>query len=71
MTPKVTPPGHIKWPNLKLRFSKFDIVPKAHQWSELFKLAVYSKDIGVYNLYLSDFFISVTLGHVNFVTSPL
>ena len=35
MTPKVTPPGHIKWPDLKLRFSKFDIVPKAHQWSEL------------------------------------
>ena len=34
------------------------------------KLAVYSKDIGVYNLYISDFFISVTLGHVNFVTSP-
>ena len=37
MTPKVTPRGHIKWPDLKLRFSKFDIVPKAHQWSELFE----------------------------------
>ena len=37
MTPKVTPPGHIKWPDLKLRFTKFDIVPKAHQWSELFE----------------------------------
>ena len=37
MTPKVTPPGHIKWPDLKLRSSKFDIVPKAHQWSELFE----------------------------------
>ena len=37
MTPKVTPPGHIKWPDLKLRFSKFDIVPKPHQWSELFE----------------------------------
>ena len=37
MTPKVTPPGHIKWPDLKLRFSKFDMVPKAHQWSELFE----------------------------------
>ena len=36
MTPKVTPPGLIKWPDLKLHFSKFDIVPKAHQWSELF-----------------------------------
>ena len=37
MTPKVTPPGHIKCPDLKLPFSKFDIVPKAHQWSELFE----------------------------------
>ena len=55
MTPKVTPPGHIKWPDLNLRFSKFDIVPKAHQWSEPLKLAVYSKDIVVYNLYISDF----------------
>ena len=36
MTPKVTLLGHIKWPDLKLRFSKFD-VPKAHQWSELFE----------------------------------
>ena len=25
---------------------------------------MYSKDIGVYNLYISDFFISVTLGQV-------
>ena len=31
------PPGHIKWPDLKFCFSKFDIVPKAHQWSELFE----------------------------------
>ena len=37
MKPKVTPPGHIKWPDLKLRFTKFDILPKAHQWSELFE----------------------------------
>ena len=37
MTPKVTPPSHIKWPDVKLRFSKFDIVPKVHQWSELFE----------------------------------
>ena len=37
MTPKVTWPGHSKWPDLKLRFSKFDIVPKARQWSELFE----------------------------------
>ena len=37
MTPKVTPSGHIKWLDLKLRFSKFDIVPKAHQWSDLFE----------------------------------
>ena len=36
MTPEVTPLGHIKLPDLKLRF-KFDIVPKAHQWSELFE----------------------------------
>ena len=35
------------------------------------KLTMYSKSMGVYNLYVSDFFISVTLGHVNFVTSPL
>ena len=37
MTPKVTWPGRSKWPDLKLRFSKFDIVPKTHQWSELFE----------------------------------
>ena len=37
MTPKTTAPGHIKRPDLKLRFSKFDIVPKALQWSELFE----------------------------------
>ena len=36
LTPKVTPPGNIKWPDLKLHFSKFD-VPKAHQWSEHFE----------------------------------
>ena len=55
MTPKVTPPGHIKWPDLKLRFSKFDIVPKAHSDPNSLKLAVYSKDVGVYNLFISDF----------------
>ena len=37
MTTKVTPPGHNKWPDPNLRFSKFDIVPKAYQWSELFE----------------------------------
>ena len=37
ITAKVASPGHIKWPDLKLRFSKFDIVPKAHQWYELFE----------------------------------
>ena len=30
-------PGRIKWPDLKLRFLKFDIAPTAHQWSELFE----------------------------------
>ena len=40
MTPKVTWAGRIKWPNLKLRFSKFDIVPKAHQYSELFETRI-------------------------------
>ena len=40
MIPKVTWPGRIKWPDLKLRFSKFDILPKAHQWSELFETRI-------------------------------
>ena len=29
--------GHDSRSDLKVRFSKFDIVPKAHQWSELFE----------------------------------
>ena len=40
MTPKVTWPGRIKWPDLELRFSKFDILQKAHQWSELFETRI-------------------------------
>ena len=56
MTPKVMPPGHIKWPDLKLCFSKFDIVPKAHQWFQLFETRSVQKDIGFYNLHSSDFF---------------
>ena len=35
------------------------------------KLAVCNTDIGIYDFYVSDFFISVTSGHVNFMTSPL
>ena len=31
-------------------------------------VTVYSKNIGVNNVYISDLSISVTLGHVNFVT---
>ena len=56
MTPKVTWPGRIKWPDFKLRFSKIDIVPKAHRSDpKSLNLALYSKGIGVYNLYISDF----------------
>ena len=34
------------------------------------KLAVCNTDIGIYDLYISDFFISVTSGHVIFMTLP-
>ena len=34
-------------------------------------LSEYDKVIGTYKMYISDFFISVTLGQVIFVTSPL
>ena len=71
MTPKVTWPGRSKWPDLKLRFSKFDIVPKAHQWSELFETHNVQYEHGCLQFVSFWFFISVTLGHVDFVTSPL
>ena len=35
------------------------------------KLSEYDKVIGTYKMYILDFFISVTLGQVSFVTSPL
>ena len=37
LTSKAMPPGHIKWPDLKLRFSKFESLSKTHQRSKLFE----------------------------------
>ena len=67
-SPMVRSPGQVKVNNefltLRLR-SGHTMYPIG------FKLSAFHKVIGTYNLYISDFFISVTRGQVNFVTSPL
>ena len=55
MTRKVTPPGHIKWPDLKLHFSKFETFRRHIEDPNSLKLAVCNTDIGIYDLYISDF----------------
>ena len=56
MSPKVTPPGHNKWPDLKLHFSKFESLSKTHHRCKLF--GTHSvHDVGIYDLFISDFFL--------------
>ena len=56
MTPKVTPPGHIKWPDLKLHFLKFESLSKTHQRSKLFEThRVQNEHRIIYDLHISDF----------------
>ena len=69
MTPKVTPPGHIKWPDLKLHFSKFESLSKTHQKSKVFETRSVQYGHRCLRFVYLGFCISVTLGHVNFMTS--
>ena len=67
ITSKITPPG----PDLKLRFSKFETLSKTHQSSKLSEtLSVQYGHRCLRFVYLG-FFISVTSGHVNFMTFSL
>ena len=45
------------------------VKPPGHETLSVF--AVCNTDISIYDLYISDFFISVTSGHAIFMTLPL
>ena len=55
MTPKVTPPSHIKWPDLKLHFQSLRACQRHTKDPNSLKLAVCNTDICIYALFISDF----------------
>ena len=61
----------IKWPDLKLHFSKFESLSKTHQRSKLFETRSVQYGHRYLRFVYLGFFISVTSGHVNFMNSPL
>ena len=56
MTPKVIYPGHIKWHDFKLHFFKvWEPVKDTSKDPNSLKLAGCNTDIGIYDLFISDF----------------
>ena len=71
LTSKVMPPDHIKWPYLKLLFSKFESLSKAHQRPKLFETRRVQYGHRYIRFAYLGCLISVTSGHVNLMTFPL
>ena len=64
-------PGHIKWLDLKLHFLKFESLSKTHQRSKLFETYRVQYGHRYLRFVYLGFVISVTSGHVIFMTLPL